>query len=199
MHPRKSYDTPERIEACKIFAGMIKENVKLTPETVILDFGAGTGLVGIPLLPHVKKIIFEDISEHMLAKCQENLDKQENKNYEILLSDVKDYNGEKADIVIASMVYHHFEDIEAMTKTLLSKMKPHGILIICDFLPGAAFFERMKPNIPNYGFVPDDLGKKLLESGCVKYEVKPANTISHIQDDGQPEYYERFSIYAEAP
>ena len=194
---KKKYDTPERIEASKIFAGQIKENISLTKETVILDFGAGTGLVTIPLLPDVKRVIFQDVSEHMLNQCKENLAKQEMKNYEFFLGDVKDYEG-KVDIIIASMVFHHIENIEELSKILLSKLKSHGKLVICDFLPGAAFFERMKPKIPYYGFVPDELCNILIKSGFAKAQSKTANPISHIQDDGKPEFYQRFAIYAES-
>ena len=57
----------------------------------------------------------------------------------------------------------------------------------------------MKPKIPHLGFIPENLAKILLDNGFLKAEIKPANPISHIQDDGKPEFYERFSIYAEAP
>lgn len=195
----KTYDTKERIESCRVWADMVMKNLVLTPETIVIDFGAGTGLVGIEFLKHVKKVIFQDISQPMLQKCQENLNAQTQTNYDIFNEDISNYQGEKADIILASMVYHHIDDVVQISKIILSKLKPHGKLIICDFLPGAAFFERMKPNIPHLGFVPEDLAKQILESGFVKADPKPANQISHIQDDGKPEYYDRFSIYAEAP
>lgn len=196
---KKHYDTKERIESCRIWSEMIQKNINITPEMVIIDFGAGTGLVGINFLQSAKKVIFEDISSNMLSQCQKNLDSQSLKNYEIFLGQIDEYNGDKADLILACLVFHHIQDINAISKTLLSKLKPHGKLIICDFLPGAAFFERMKPKIPHLGFIPEDLSKILIDSGFLKADIMPANPISHIQDDGKPEFYERFSIYAEAP
>ncbi|KAK8853790.1 hypothetical protein M9Y10_016333 [Tritrichomonas musculus] len=196
---KKQYDTKERIESCNIWSEMIRKNIDLKPEMIIIDFGAGTGLVGINFLKYVKKVIFEDISESMLEQCRKNLSSQDSKNYEIFCGPIHDYKGENADIILASLVFHHIDDIYDLSKVLLSKLKPKGKLIICDFLPGASFFEKMKPNIPHLGFVPEDLSKILINSGFAKAEIKPANPISHIQDDGHPEFYERFSIYAEAP
>lgn len=196
---KKHYDTKERIESCRIWSEMIQKDINITSDMLIIDFGAGTGLVGINFLKNAKKVVFEDISDNMLSQCQKNLDSQNCKNYEIFHGPINDYNGEKADIILASLVFHHIQDISDLSKSLLSKLKPHGKLIICDFLPGASFFERMKPNIPHLGFVPEDLSKTLLQNGFLKADIKPANLISHIQDDGKPEFYERFAIYAEAP
>lgn len=196
---KKHYDTKERIESCLLWSEMIKKNINLSPEMTIIDFGAGTGLVGINFLKNVKKVVFEDISENMLSQCRKNLESQSFNNYEIFFGQISDYKGENADIILASLVFHHITDIPLLSKTLLSKLKPHGKLIICDFLPGASFFERMKPKIPHLGFIPENLAKILLDNGFLKAEIKPANPISHIQDDGKPEFYERFSIYAEAP
>lgn len=38
-----------------------------TPETTVLDFGCGTGLVSLELAPHVGRVVGVDVSKEMVA------------------------------------------------------------------------------------------------------------------------------------
>ena len=198
-HPghAQKYDNPERNEASARFSEQLKADLPLTKETVIFDFGAGTGRVTIPLLGDVSKVIFEDKNENMLKQCQENLDAQPHKNYELFHGEISQYNG-KADIIVASMVVHHIDDVEELLKIFLSKLNPHGILVVCDFLPGASFFQ-LKPPIPHYGFVPEEFCQLLTKVGFVKTQHKDAAPLNHIYEDGKKDSFARFAVYAEAP
>ncbi|MEM3374537.1 MAG: METTL5 family protein [Candidatus Woesearchaeota archaeon] len=67
---------------------------------VIADLGCGTGILGIGcLFMKAKKVYFVDIDERQLKNLDNNLKLMALKNYEIVLSDVKNFN-QKVDLVI---------------------------------------------------------------------------------------------------
>ena len=183
----------------KQFANDVKSWIELTKEMVVLDFGSGTGNVGITLAENVNKVIFEDVSEAMLEQVKVNCTEKGISNYSTFLGTIEDYKGEKVDLVTAGMVLHHVEDLDSTFKSFLNNMKPHGHLCLIDFLPGAAFFSRIPVPLPHLGFVPEELGEKLKSLGFVKYEIKPAVPYTHVQEDGSTEVYQRFALIAEAP
>ncbi|MEM4397562.1 MAG: METTL5 family protein [Candidatus Woesearchaeota archaeon] len=67
---------------------------------VIADLGCGTGILGIGcLFMKAKKVYFVDIDARQLKNLDNNLKLMALKNYEIVLSDVKNFN-QKVDLVI---------------------------------------------------------------------------------------------------
>ncbi|MEM2131429.1 MAG: METTL5 family protein [Candidatus Woesearchaeota archaeon] len=67
---------------------------------VIADLGCGTGILGIGcLFLNAKKVYFVDIDNRQLKNLDNNLKLMALKNYEIVLSDVKNFNI-KVDVVI---------------------------------------------------------------------------------------------------
>ena len=198
-HEGKAYDNPDNVKRAQQFAEDVKSWVNLTKETVLLDFGSGTGHVGITLANDVKNIIFEDVSEEMLKQVNANCAEKNITNYTTFLGTMEEYKGEKVDLITAGMVLHHVDDLNSLFKSFLNNMKPHAHLCIVDFCTDAAFFSRLPVPLPHLGFVPEELGNQLISLGFVKYEVKPAVPYSHVQEDGSNELYNRFSLIAEAP
>ncbi|RJS80139.1 class I SAM-dependent methyltransferase, partial [Methanophagales archaeon] len=54
--------------------------IKLAPEYTVLDVGAGTGRLAIPIAKRVKSVTAIDPSKGMLACLQENMEKEGVKN-----------------------------------------------------------------------------------------------------------------------
>ena len=54
----------------KNFVKYIKEKIKLNKDTVIMDFGCGTGIVGLNLINNAKKVVFLDPSKGMIKQVQ---------------------------------------------------------------------------------------------------------------------------------
>ena len=96
------------------------------------------------------------------------------------------------------MVVHHIDDVEELLKIFLSKLNPHGILVVCDFLPGASFFQ-LNPPIPHYGFIPSEICEMLTQIGFVEANFKDANPLKHVWPTGKPDQFPRFVVYAKPP
>ena len=158
-------DTPLRIEAALAFSKHIQREVQLPENSIVLDFGCGSGIIGLDFLPIAGKVVFLDPAPGQIECTKEKLSKQTRSNYEIVQGFIDDYHGDK----------------------------------VVDFLPGAAFFERMKPNMPYYGFKPEQITKFFVDAGFINVKTEEAAEICHIQEDGSKECYARFALFAEAP
>ena len=101
----------------------------------VMDFGCGTGLVGIPLLSECKEVIFLDPNGPMIQVLKDSLDSQSNKNYVIHEGTIFDYTGENPDVVVCSLVLHHVDHHEEVLKEIFNRIVPGGKIFIADFAP----------------------------------------------------------------
>jgi ubiquinone/menaquinone biosynthesis C-methylase UbiE len=60
------WDKPGKIEMAGNFVQVLLKYIEPQPGWKALEIGAGTGLVGLQLLPRVRSIVFEDTSGEML-------------------------------------------------------------------------------------------------------------------------------------
>ncbi|KAF9557732.1 S-adenosyl-L-methionine-dependent methyltransferase [Agrocybe pediades] len=121
--------------------------------TLVLDFASNAGLVARELLPHSKQIIGVDISDRAIAVFNDWVSKQGISSEKMrgiaveLKGEEGELDGMKFDVITCTASYHHFEDINKMTKLLAFFLKPGGVLLITDMLkqeekaviPGKAF------------------------------------------------------------
>lgn len=175
----EKYDTTGNIsEAGTIWSNRIIKSLNLTKDMTVIDFGAGTGIIGRNLLPHVKKVIFEDISEGMLHQCQRELEFQKNKNFEIFLGEIKNYNGEKVDVIVSSLALHHAGDLEGTVKDILSKLKSKEKFAVCELVYESEEEVKAKGNkLIHHGIVPEKFVNLLSKCGFVNVKWEPANPV----------------------
>ncbi len=95
-------------------------NLKLKPEYMVLDVGAGTGRLAIPIAKHVKTVTAIDQSMGMLECLQENMEKEGITNIVCLNKRWEDIelgvDIEPHDVVIASHSLGMFDIQEALAK-----------------------------------------------------------------------------------
>lgn len=198
--PENYEKTGNIVEAGRIWSESVIEKFHLTTDMLVIDFGSGTGIIGRNLLKNCKKVVFEDISEPMLNQCKKYLEQQEHKNYEVFCGEIKDYEGEKADVVVSSLALHHAGTLATSLKAILSKLKPKGKLAVCEFVFESPEERKAKgKKIPHPGYVPEEFVKCVQDCGFINIELKPANSVVFPNEDGVDETIERFSVFAEAP
>lgn len=114
-------------------------------QTVMMDFACGTGMISQRLAPHAKSIIGVDISPKSVEFFNERVAKQgvPPEQMKAICADLTErdkvendlFDGTLFDVVVCSAGYHHLEDVDAITKALVSYLKPGvGTLVIVDFL-----------------------------------------------------------------
>lgn len=181
----------------------IKKVIKLDKNSIVFDFGAGTGLIGLNFIKDVKHVIFEDVSSTMLDYLEYKLNNQNNKNYTIFKGIMEEYkNEEKVDLITAGHVLHHIEDLQSLFKCFLKILKPKCYLCLTDLKKDAPMFSLHSHgphHMPHKGFVPEELCKELERAGFIKTEIKPASNIIFITKEGKEVVSERFMIFAQGP
>ncbi|MFT3983581.1 MAG: class I SAM-dependent methyltransferase [Lachnospiraceae bacterium] len=130
-----TYDTPERAQIAKIFAAVIREYLVGEKNKRVIDFGCGTGLVGMELLNDVQSMLFLDTAPNMLRKVEEKIAASHSKNAETLCFDFeKDSSSDlHADYIFMVQVLLHIKEYEPVLRKLYQVLNPGGHLLIIDF------------------------------------------------------------------
>ena len=79
---------PAKVERARLVAEAIARDVPDLARRSVLDYGAGTGLLGFHLLLRASRITFADVSKGMLAVVEEKISKMNAKNVDAVLLDL---------------------------------------------------------------------------------------------------------------
>lgn len=130
-----TYDTPERIQVAKVTSDTIRNYIVDGKNKTAIDFGCGTGLVGLNLVNEFQSILFLDTSEKMIGQVKRkiidlNLPNASTLSYDLEEKAVADL---RADYIFMAQVLLHIEDTELILARLLDMLNEAGHLIIVDF------------------------------------------------------------------
>lgn len=158
----KRYDTSERQDLARIISSQLKEHLVGTPIGQLLDYGAGTGLVSLPLANLANSLVLVDASQEMLALADHKIKKNGLGQTQTLVADfTKTVPSIHADVIIVSLVLLHIPETTKILKALYECLTPDGRLMIVDFDYNA----KVSHPLIHSGFNQADLQKKLAESG----------------------------------
>jgi ubiquinone/menaquinone biosynthesis C-methylase UbiE len=164
------YDTLERINIAKIAADAIREYIVDGNEKSAIDFGCGTGLVGMNLLNDFNSMLFLDTSQNMLDQIKHKIIDLKIHQAETLCFDFEKDDRSKlhADYIFMSQVLLHIKDTELILKRLYDVLNPGGHLIIVDFIKNEAV---MSDKVHN-GFDVNDIITVMTKIGYVDMQSK---------------------------
>jgi len=165
------YDTADRIVNAKLSADMIREafDAKESKGKNAMDFGCGTGLVGLSLLDVFDSMTFLDTSSNMLEivakKVEANMDgaSSDQNRIKLLCVDLEADNAIEGswDVIFMVQVLLHVSDPMALLAKLYRHISPSGKLIIIDFDEN----EAVKSDLVHAGFNQTVLAKGLEQLG----------------------------------
>ncbi len=129
------YDTPERIQIAKVSSEAIREYLADTGAKNAIDFGCGTGLVGMDLLTEFQSVLFLDTSQNMIDQVKRKITDSNIQNADTLFFDFeKDSLSDlHADYIFMAQVLLHIKDFKPVLSRLYDVLNPEGHLIIVDF------------------------------------------------------------------
>lgn len=118
----------------------------LGADSLVLDFGAGTGQFSLAAAPFCERVIAIDVSEPMLARLQAKLARLRLENVELARGGLLSYEHalRPADFIYSRLALHHLPDFwKALALSRLRAMlSAAGLLRLCDvvydFDPDAA-------------------------------------------------------------
>ena len=141
------YRWDERVEAWEEVAASpaflairdrIVELAEPRPDDLVVDLGAGTGLLALALAPRVRELVAVDISERMLERLDDAAAADGATNLEPLLADLRrlPLEDESATLVVSNYAFHHLDDSgkELALAEARRILRPGGRLVICDMM-----------------------------------------------------------------
>lgn len=157
------YDTEERILISNIITLEIRKHLEKTEQKKLLDFGCGTGLVGLSLCKDFESVIFVDSSQNMINFVNEKIKKDEIKNAIGNCVDLESESNMKDsfDYIIAAQVLLHIKDVDNILKKLYRILNSGGHLILVDFEKNPLVDSELVHN----GFDVNLLKNKLIDLG----------------------------------
>jgi SAM-dependent methyltransferase len=135
----KTLDGPQRVASMKI--PEVVAALKLQPGQVIVDIGAGSGLLEPPLAKAVGpkgRIFAEDIDAGFFPEIRKRAADAQVKNVETILGKFTDpaLPVKNVDLALFHDVMHHVEGRPAYLKTLANYLAPGGRIAVVDFEGG---------------------------------------------------------------
>lgn len=130
------WDTPQRVKKAQREAAAIEAAVALDASMEVMEYGCGTGLVGMLLVEKVGTATFIDTSEGMLEVLSSKIEQQQLANAQVCnvdLSADSTFSG-AYDLIFSSMTLHHIPDYAALIARFSGLLKPGGKLAIIDLV-----------------------------------------------------------------
>jgi len=164
------YDTSERIKIAKITSKAICEYIVNGKEKSAIDFGCGTGLIGMDLLKDFRSMIFMDSSQNMLEQIKQKIADCKIRNADTLCFDFeRAFRSDiHADYVFMAQVLLHINDIELVLSRLHEVLNPDGHLLIVDFNKNE---EVISDKVHN-GFDQEELSSLMIKIGFKEIKSK---------------------------
>ena len=129
------YDTYERIQIAKVSSYAIREYLVDAKSKKAIDFGCGTGLVGMNLLNDFNSMLFLDTSQNMINQIKQKISDNTIQNVDTLCFDFEKEGQSDlhADYIFMAQVLLHINDVELVLSRLYDVLNVGGHLLIVDF------------------------------------------------------------------
>ena len=164
----EKYDTKDRKALADVITGEIIKVLNQTDYSSLIDYGGGTGLVGLELADYFETGLLIDASPEMINIARQKISSQNINHFEaevLNLSD-EDHLNVQADVIVLSLVLIHVPDFKHLLKQLSRNLNTDGRLIIVDFDKNPRVTH---PKVHN-GFDEKELNDALTEAGLTPLE-----------------------------
>lgn len=171
------WDSPVKIEMAEKFIEELLKSYTPSRADKVMDYGCGTGLVGMELSLIARDVVFLDSSESMIEILKKKLDAQKDWGRTIIQGEIFAYNQRDIDIITTLMAFHHIEDIDGVLNHITRNiLKSSGVIVIGDLTEEDGSFHNGDP-VPHKGFNTEELAGKLSKAGLEVIKNYTYNTM----------------------
>ena len=191
---------PGRVVLARAVADAIRNAVPLRPDMNVMDFGAGTGLVTLGLLPHVDRFTAVDASGEMLRVLDGKLKALRIGNVHTMLCEIGKTPLPVAefDLIVSSMVLHHIPDVPEALRRLRPCLRPGGWIALADLDSEDGTFHSDSTGVYHHGLDRNEVYRWLQEAGFADTVAREAHRIVRSSADGQTRQYPVFLVTGRA-
>jgi len=197
-----SWDTnPVRVKLAHDVVRAIRETIPLRPDMDVLDFGCGTGLLSLGLLPMVHTITGVDSSQGMLDVLEGKIREQQFSTMKICRADPEhgDPLPGQFDLVVSSMTFHHIQRIEPLLDSLFAAIRPGGRIAIADLDCDNGKFHDSPEGVFHNGFDRCIMKNRFERAGFVALRNRTAAIVRKPASDGEMRTFTVFLMTGQKP
>ena len=191
---------PTRVGLARAVVDAIRAAVPLRGSMQVMDFGAGTGLVSLGLLPEVGSLTAVDASGEMLRMLDEKVKALRIGNLHTLPCDISraPLPANQFDLVVSSMVLHHLPEVAPVLQRLRPCLRPGGWIALADLDSEDGSFHPDMTGVYHTGLARADVCQWLQQAGFTNVAARDAHRIVRTTADGTAREYGVFLITGRA-
>jgi 2-polyprenyl-3-methyl-5-hydroxy-6-metoxy-1,4-benzoquinol methylase len=182
-------------------AAKVRETVPLSSDMHLLDYGCGTGLVAMHLLPHVGRFTGLDSSKGMLSVFEHKLSSADRERVTLKNLDLAaggEFSG-TYDVILAAMLLHHVPEPTQLIGRLATHLTPGGYLCIADLDSEDGSFHDDPTGICHHGFDRGAVSAWLAAAGLQSESMVTGSGIEKPAPAGGTRLYSVFLAVASRP
>jgi ubiquinone/menaquinone biosynthesis C-methylase UbiE len=187
---------PGRVKLARDIAHSIIQEIVLTPDMDVLDFGCGTGLLTFALQPFVHSITGVDSSQGMIDVFKTKIKEQKLNNVKADYIDLDkgDVLNGSYHLIVSSMTLHHIKNITPLLKQFYSILLPSGQLAITDLEPDNGQFHSNNEGVFHFGFDRKELYRMFIDTGFCDVKHLTAAQIEKQVEGGRTRLFSIFLL-----
>ncbi len=187
-------NNPGRVDLARAVGEGIGRAIPLQPNWLVLDYGAGTGLLTLNLQPRVASLVALDSSKGMLEQLAQKLRKSGIDSVQTHYWDwaARPFPETGFDLVVSSMTLHHLRDVPLILGRLISLLKPGGWLAVADLDTEDGSFHGDAPDVFHHGFARSRISEWLVQAGLTRVTVNDAHLMRKESATGEMRSYSVF-------
>ena len=173
-----------RLTLAKNITDAMLDKITFDKSHTVMDFGCGTGLVGLSIAPFVKKLIGADLSKAMLEAFDTKARELNIPNAQTLHLEVdSDFSHLELDAIVSSMAVHHVENPSKLFDKFSKSIKSGGFLVVADLAKEDGTFHDDNSGVYHFGFSDDEWNGFFVENGFEKPMICVAHTMQKPNKD----------------
>lgn len=172
-----------RVDNVGNIAAAISQQIALSAQMHLLDFGSGTGLLLERLAPLVGKITAVDISASMNQQLAEKRAKLPCELEIIPANLEQEQLPGQFDGIISSMTMHHIQDITAMFAKFQRMVVAGGFIAIADLDKEDGSFHTDDTGVHHFGFEHQEIATAARNAGFLDVQIRNVSIARKPQGD----------------
>ncbi|NLX94756.1 MAG: class I SAM-dependent methyltransferase [Rhodopirellula sp.] len=189
---------PRRIALMKAVGEAILREAGPSSDMDVLDYGCGTGLVSLFLLPHVRSVTGADNSPGMLEVLQKKIAEGGVGNMKVMHMNLEEGTvpNDRYHLIVTSMTMHHVADTAKVIRGFHELLHPGRRLCIADLdkEPGVFHPPEANSSVHHHGFDREWLKNQLMVAGFTDMHDVTAHTVTKPIATGEERDFPVFLI-----